>query len=124
MQVEEKDRDREREREKANLLKEDMDATAASKRRKLKREHMPGGEAGEYSPVAPPPPSHSIGVSQSYDGRDRDRKVAMIQRTGYSEEPSLRIHGKEVASKMTRRDIDPYPQKFTWITYAYIYIYT
>ncbi|KAF3432078.1 hypothetical protein FNV43_RR26817 [Rhamnella rubrinervis] len=113
MKVEEKDRDREREREKANLLKEEMDATAASKRRKLKREHMPGGEAGEYSPVAPPPPSHGIGMSQSYDGRDRDRKGAMIQRTGYLEEPSLRIHGKEAPSKMTRRDIDPHCKSLT-----------
>jgi THO complex subunit 2 len=87
-----------------------MDASAASKRRKLKREHMPSGEAGEYSPVAPPPPSLSIGVSQSYEGRDRgDRKGAMIQRAGYLDEPSLRIHGKEVASKMTRRESDPYP---------------
>lgn len=87
-----------------------MDASAASKRRKLKREHLPSGEAGEYSPVAPPPPPLSIGVSQSYEGRDRgDRKGAMIQRPGYSDEPSLRIHGKEVATKMTRRESDPYP---------------
>ena len=87
-----------------------MDASAASKRRKLKREHMPSGEAGEYSPVAPPPPPLSIGVSQSYEGRDRgDRKGAMIQRAGYLDEPSLRIHGKEVASKMTRRESDLYP---------------
>lgn len=87
-----------------------MDASAASKRRKLKREHLPSGEAGEYSPVAPPAPPLSIGVSQSYEGRDRgDRKGAMIQRAGYLDEPSLRIHGKEVASKMNRRESDPYP---------------
>lgn len=105
----EKEREREREREKANLLKEDMDANAASKRRKLKRDHLPTGEAGEYSPVAPPPPL-TINMAQSYDGRDRgDRKGAVIQRTGYIEEPSLRVHGKEMPSKMTRRDIDPYP---------------
>lgn len=103
------DRDREREREKANVLKEDIDASAASKRRKLKRDHLPSGEAGEYSPVGPPPPL-SINMSQSFDGRERgDRKGAVVQRAGYLEEPSLRVHAKEMASKMTRRDIDPYP---------------
>ncbi|KAJ9135684.1 hypothetical protein P3X46_032837 [Hevea brasiliensis] len=108
MKVEEREREREREREKVNLLKEEMDVSAASKRRKLKREHLPSGEAGEYSPAAPPPPPLPIGMSQSYDGRDRgDRKGAMIQRSGYLEEPPMRIHGKEAANKMTRRDADP-----------------
>ena len=107
--MEERDREREREREKANLLKEDIDANAASKRRKLKRDHLASGEAGEYLPVGPPPPA-TVNMSQSFDGRDRgDRKGAVIQRAGYTEEPSLRNHGKEMASKMTRRDIDPYP---------------
>ncbi|XWS64052.1 hypothetical protein CRYUN_Cryun06bG0153900 [Craigia yunnanensis] len=101
MKVEERERDR----EKANLLKEDVDATGA-KRRKLKREHLLS-EPGEYSPVAPPPPTLSIGMSQSYDGRDRDRKGAMMQRGGYLDEPGMRIHGKEAASKMARRDTDP-----------------
>lgn len=106
MQVEE----REREREKANILKEELDLNAASKRRKLKREHLPTSEPGEYSPVAPPPPPPGIGMSQAYDGRDRgDRKGPMIQHASYLDEPSLRIHGKEVASKMNRRDSDPYP---------------
>lgn len=100
----------EREREKANLLKEDLDASASSKRRKLKREHLPA-EAGEYLPAAPPPPL-TINLSQSYDGRERgDRKAAMPQRPGYIEEPGLRIHGKEAANKMTRRDTDQYPKK-------------
>lgn len=99
--------DREREREKANLLKEDMDASAASKRRKLKREHLSLAEAGEYSPVGPPPPSMGGGVSQSYDGRERgDRKGVMMQRAGYLDDPGLRIHGKEVVNKMTRREAD------------------
>ncbi|CAN1296054.1 THO complex subunit 2 [Linum perenne] len=103
------EREREREREKLNLSKEEMDAAATSKRRKLKREHLPPGiEAGEYSPVAPQPPSLTMGMSQSYDGRDRgDRKAAMIQRTGYVEEPPTRAHGKEVVSKAARRDVDP-----------------
>ncbi|GKV20842.1 hypothetical protein SLEP1_g30901 [Rubroshorea leprosula] len=101
----ERDREKERDRERANVLKEDMDATAA-KRRKLKREHLPSGEPGEYSPVAPPPPL-AISLSQSYDGRDRgDRKGSMIQRPGYLEDPSMRIHGKEAASKMARRDTE------------------
>ncbi|XP_052291116.1 THO complex subunit 2 isoform X4 [Citrus sinensis] len=106
MDERERERDRDRDREKANLLKEEMDANAAaSKRRKLKREHLPSGEAGEYSPVAPPYPPLAIGISQSYDGRDRgDRKGATMQRTGYMEEQSMRIHGKEVATKMARRD--------------------
>ncbi|XVE91824.1 hypothetical protein REPUB_Repub01dG0045100 [Reevesia pubescens] len=105
MKVEERERDRERDREKANLLKEDVDATGA-KRRKLKREHLPS-EPGEYSPVAHPPPPLAIGMSQSYDARDRDRKGAIMQRGGYMEEPGMRIHGKEAASKMARRDTDP-----------------
>ncbi|KAG6738584.1 hypothetical protein POTOM_058204 [Populus tomentosa] len=103
--------EREREREKTHLLKEEMDAgAAAAKRRKIKRDHLPTGEAGEYSPVAPPPPPLGIGMSQSYDGRDRgDRKGGTIQRSSYLEEPSIRIHGKDVAGKMARRDADPYP---------------
>ncbi|KAH7839633.1 hypothetical protein Vadar_006542 [Vaccinium darrowii] len=104
MKVEE----REREREKPSLLKEDMDANAASKRRKLKREHLP--EAGEFSPAGPPPPPlNNVGMAQPYDGRDRgDRKGAMVQRPGYLEEqPGLRIHGKEATGKMTRRDPEP-----------------
>lgn len=104
------DREREREREKANVLKEDMDASAASKRRKLKREHLSLAEAGEYSPVGPPPPPIGAGVSQSYDGRERgDRKGVMMQRAGYLDDPGLRIHSKEVVNKMTRREADLYP---------------
>lgn len=105
------EREREREREKNHLLKEEMDSgAAAAKRRKIKRDHLPTGEAGEYSPVAPPPPLLGIGMSQSYDGRDRgDRKGGTIQRSSYLEEPSIRIHGKDVAGKMARRDADPYP---------------
>ncbi|WJX54413.1 THO complex subunit 2 [Trifolium repens] len=96
----------EREREKANILKEELlDLNAASKRRKLKREHLPTMEPGEYSPVAPAPPLPGIGMSQGYDGRDR--KGPMIQHASYIDEPSLRIHGKEVASKLNRRESDP-----------------
>ncbi|XP_050231755.1 THO complex subunit 2 isoform X2 [Mercurialis annua] len=104
MKVEE--REKEREREKVPL-KDDTDVSAASKRRKLKREHMMSGEAGEYSPVAPQPPIPAVGMSQSFDGRDRGDRGAMIQRVGYLDDPAMRIHGKEVANKMARRDSDP-----------------
>ncbi|KAF2315711.1 hypothetical protein GH714_040240 [Hevea brasiliensis] len=40
---------------------EEMDISAASKRCKLKREQLSLGEAGEYSPVVPPPPPLPIG---------------------------------------------------------------
>lgn len=106
MQVEE----REREREKANILKEELDLNAASKRRKLKREHLPTDEPGEYSAVAHPPSSAGTGMPLAYDGRDRgDRKGPIMQHPSYVDESSLRIHGKEVASKLNRRDSDPYP---------------
>ena len=108
--MEEREREREREREKTNPLKEEMDSSATAKRRKLKRDHLPTREAGEYSPVAPPPPPLGIGMSHSYDGRERgDRKGAVIQRPSYLEEPPMRIHGKDVVGKMARRDTDPYP---------------
>ncbi|WMV29372.1 hypothetical protein MTR67_022757 [Solanum verrucosum] len=97
--------EREREREKAILVKEDMDPNA-SKRRKLKREHM-ASEPGEYSPAAHPPPL-SINMMQPSDGRDRGERKGVIvqQRPGYLDEPGLRIHGKESASKAPRRDAD------------------
>lgn len=97
----------ERERDKTNINKEDMDLNA-SKRRKLKRDHMTS-EPGEYLPATPTPPPVTISLSQTHDARDRgDRKGATVQRPGYVEEPSLRIHSKETANK-TRRDADPYP---------------
>ncbi|KAL6543872.1 hypothetical protein OROGR_010369 [Orobanche gracilis] len=96
----------ERERDKANMNKEDIDLNA-SKRRKLKREHM-ASEPGEYLPATPQPPSMSLNLSQSHDGRDRgDRKGVIVQRPGHVEEPGLRIHSKEAASKTARRDPDP-----------------
>lgn len=100
--MEEKEKEKEREREKTNILKEEMDSNA-SKRRKLKREH-PQSEPGEYLPAAPQ------SSPLSYDGRERgDRKGVIVQRPGYMEEPALRIHAKEAATKTTRRDADPYP---------------
>lgn len=101
----------ERERDKVNLLKEEMDASAASKRRKLKREHLSSGETGEY-PLAVPPQPLALGMSQSYDGRERgDRKGALVQRSGYLEEPVPRMHSKEATGKITHRDSDQYPQE-------------
>jgi len=61
-------------------------------------------EPGEYLPVNPLP---GIGMSQAYDGRDR--RGRMIQHASYIDEPSLRIHGKELSSKLNRRESDPYP---------------
>ncbi|CAO2828526.1 unnamed protein product [Amaranthus hypochondriacus] len=102
----EKEKERERERDRAGPVKEEIDAIAASKRRKLKREHAPAGEPGEYSPVAPQP-SISIGLSQPYDSRERaERKGSMVQRPTYFEEPGMRMHVKEPGSKMVRRDVD------------------
>lgn len=104
------DREREADREKVNVMKEETDPNA-SKRRKLKREHLP--EAGEYSPVASPaaaPPLNINMAPSSYDMRDRggDRKPAVLQRPVYLEEPApTRMHGKDVPAKMTRRDSDP-----------------
>lgn len=105
------EREREGEREKVNLMKEELDVNA-SKRRKLKREHLPS-EPGEYSPAAPapnPPPLNINMTPSSYDAiRDRgDRKAAVAQRPVYLEESS-RMHGKDVPAKITRRDTDPYP---------------
>lgn len=101
--------ERERERDKASINKDDIDSNA-SKRRKLKREQV-APELGEYVPAAPSPPPLSINLSQSHDGRDRgDRKgVSAVQRTGYIEEPGLRVHAKEAPGKSTRRDADLYP---------------
>ncbi|KAI4357472.1 hypothetical protein L6164_001420 [Bauhinia variegata] len=100
-------RDRKRE-EREGLLMKVEERELPSKRPKLKKEHLPTAETGEYSSVAPPPPP-SIGVSQSYDGRDRgDRKGPIIQCAGYIDESGIKIHGKEAAaSKMNCRDSNP-----------------
>ncbi|KAK4751210.1 hypothetical protein SAY87_004692 [Trapa incisa] len=100
------ERDRERERDKASMLKDEMEATSAAKRRKLKREHVSTAEPGEYSPGGPPPPL-TISLSQPYDARgDRDRKGAMASRPIYLEEPAQRIHSKDMPAKVVRRDAD------------------
>ncbi|CAA0814725.1 THO complex subunit 2 [Striga hermonthica] len=92
----------ERERDKGNMNKEDMDN--ASKRRKLKREHI-ASEPGEYLPAGPPP----LSINLSHDARDGrgDRKGVIAQRPAYAEEPGTRAHSKEAASKTARRDVDP-----------------
>eukprot|EP00262_Sarcandra_glabra_P015921 TRINITY_DN5020_c0_g1_i1.p1 TRINITY_DN5020_c0_g1~~TRINITY_DN5020_c0_g1_i1.p1 ORF type:complete len:485 (+),score=114.72 TRINITY_DN5020_c0_g1_i1:171-1457(+) len=98
----------ERERDKGNILKDDMDATAASKRRKIKRDHLSSAETGgENSQGVPPLSPLPLGMSQTYDGRERgDKKGPMVQRTTYTEEQVPRMHGKEASSKITRRDSD------------------
>lgn len=99
----------ERDRDKGNVLKDDVDPSAAPKRRKLRRDHTSSSEAGgEYSPVVPPPPPPlSLGMSTSFDARERgDRKGTMVQhRAVYVDEVS-RMHGKEAASKINRRESD------------------
>ncbi|XP_058108394.1 THO complex subunit 2 isoform X2 [Magnolia sinica] len=100
----------ERERDKGNMSKEDIETTAASKRRKLKRDHLsPAESGGEYPLAVPPPLPLTVGISpQQYDGRDSgDRKGAMVQRGAYMDDPVPRMHGKEAASKIARRDNDP-----------------
>ncbi|KAL6001261.1 hypothetical protein ACLOJK_006993 [Asimina triloba] len=102
----------ERERDKGSISKEEADAAAASKRRKLKRDHQsPADSGGEHQLAAPPPPPHTMGTSpQQYDGRESgDRKGAMVQRAAYMDDPVSRMHGKEAASKIARRDSDQYP---------------
>ncbi|CAA6659375.1 unnamed protein product [Spirodela intermedia] len=77
-----------REREKGNISKDDAESNAATKRRKLKRDHLSSMEAGD--------------VSQRFDGRESgERKVAMaLNRANYAEEPVQRMHTKEAASKI------------------------
>ncbi|XP_068661475.1 THO complex subunit 2-like isoform X2 [Aristolochia californica] len=97
----------ERDRDKGSNMKEDLD-TGASKRRKLKKEHLPSAEGGgEYS-LAPPSTSLAMGIlPQPYEGRDRgERKGAIVQRQAYMDEPVPRMHGKEASGKIPRRDTD------------------
>ncbi|KAF6168559.1 hypothetical protein GIB67_005171 [Kingdonia uniflora] len=103
------------EREKGSLLKDDMDVSTASKRRKIKRDHLSSGEVSEYPVAISPPHSHALGVSQIYDGRERgERKGNMVQRVGYLEDPGVRMHSKEAVSKIIRRDSDPaYEREWT-----------
>ncbi|RZC63684.1 hypothetical protein C5167_025452 [Papaver somniferum] len=97
-----------RREEKVNIPKDDLDTNAASKRRKLKRDHLSSSDVGEYPTGALPLPSPSVNMSQSlYDGRERaERNPSAIQRAGFMEEPSPKMHGKEAASKITRCDSD------------------
>lgn len=103
-----------------------MDGSAASKRRKLKRD-TPSAEAGsDYPLVSPSPPQ--IGISsQSHDAtRERgDRKGALMQRGAYMEDPVPRLHAKEAASKIGRRDNDQYehtlePALFYFLLTSYL----
>lgn len=110
------DKEREREKEKGSLMKDDDMASASSKRRRLKRDHLSGGEMGtNFGPVPPP---LMTGPALPYDGRDRDRKGGSVPARGapYLEDvpyeskgpSSGRGHGKE-STKVTRREHDQYP---------------
>ncbi|XP_073105253.1 THO complex subunit 2 isoform X4 [Elaeis guineensis] len=101
----------ERDREKGNVLKDDTDPTAAPKRRKLKRDHTSSSEAGgkylPFVPGPPPPPRLALGISQSFDARERgDRKGIMVQHRAVYMDEVPRVHGKEAASKINRRETD------------------
>ncbi|WOL00987.1 hypothetical protein Cni_G09700 [Canna indica] len=96
-----------RDRDKSTMMKDDMDLIAGSKRRKIKRDHNLSSDTGEYSQGAPPPPSLAPGLSQSFDGRERaDKKAAMMQQRAAYMEDAPRIHGKEAAGKVNRRESD------------------
>ncbi|XP_078433738.1 THO2 [Wolffia australiana] len=94
----------EREREKGGTSKDDAEVSLATKRRKLKRDHLSSLEVGEYAPAGPPPPP----LSQRFEGRESgERKGAMALRAAYVEEqPPPRMHPKEAASKITRRETE------------------
>ncbi|MCL7046579.1 hypothetical protein MKW94_030124 [Papaver nudicaule] len=100
------------EREKVNISKDDLDTNAASKRRKLKRDHLSSSDVSEYPIGVLPLPSTSVSVSQSlYDGRERpERKVSAIQ-TRFPEEPPARVHNKE-AAKITRHSEQLYDREW------------
>ncbi|XP_031492162.1 THO complex subunit 2 isoform X2 [Nymphaea colorata] len=94
-----------RERDKGSMMKEDIDAAVASKRRRLKREHLPSEAGGDYLLATAPP--LASGMSQSYDSRN-DRKGAILQRAPYGLEDQMpRMHTKEAAGKVGRRDNEP-----------------
>ncbi|XP_057851341.2 THO complex subunit 2 isoform X2 [Cryptomeria japonica] len=102
--------EKERDREKTNLLKEEADASAASKRRRLKRDHLPASETTtNYGPSPPPPPPVPVTALQPYDGRERERKETAaprglyIEESGYDKGSTGRIHNKE-GGKVARRD--------------------
>lgn len=107
------DKEREREKEKAMQMKEDDLASGSGKRRRIKRDHLPGNEMLPNFGAALAPMS---GPSLPYEGRDRDRKGGSLAARGalYVEEPydkgpsSGRVHGKD-SSKVTRREHDQYP---------------
>ncbi|BBM99302.1 THO complex subunit 2 [Marchantia polymorpha subsp. ruderalis] len=111
------EKEKEREKEKAFLAKEEGEGSAAlSKRRRLKRDHIPSAELQANFGPSPPPPGVN---AQVYEGRERDRKV--VARNVYVEEGPYdnkgpgggvggggggggRMHGKE--TKIARREHD------------------
>ncbi|KAK6146688.1 hypothetical protein DH2020_020557 [Rehmannia glutinosa] len=112
------ERERRRSEENASALQDDTKRRREDEFRDRKRDERDAlSIKGAYAirtwrvfTSLPAPPPVSINLLQSHDGRDRgDRKGVIVQRPGYAEDPGLRAHSKEAASKATRRDADPYP---------------
>jgi THO complex subunit 2 len=108
------DKEREREKEKEKAIKEEdlAAASAASKRRRIKRDHLAGADLPPDFGMAPPP--LLPGSAALYEGRDRDRKggsgptrsVVTIEDVGAYDSKgtsSGRIHAKE-NTKVARRE--------------------
>ncbi|TVU36042.1 hypothetical protein EJB05_17953 [Eragrostis curvula] len=94
-----------RDREKGIAMKEDIDPSNASKRRKVKRDQS-SLEAGEYTPSVPQAAMHGTGSSPSFDVRERERKGVISQHRTSHADDLPRTHGKDTTSKQSRREAD------------------
>lgn len=102
-------------------MKEDMDLTGGSKRRKLKRDHALSSETGgEYSQVVPPPPPVAIAMPQSFDRERADKKAAIVQQRAAHMDDAPRLHGKEAGGKINRRESDQYPYATKLLSCTYL----
>lgn len=109
------DQDREREKEKVIQLKDDDLGSGSGKRRRIKRDHLPGNDGPvSFSSAAAPLLS---GPAPPYEGRDRDKRSGALSARGppymdevsYEKGPSSgRARGKD-GSKGSRREHEQYP---------------
>lgn len=110
MQALKVDQDREREKEKVIQMKDDDLGSGSGKRRRIKRDHLPGNDILlNFGPAAAP---LLPGPALPYESRDRERKSGPLPPRGppymdeilYEKGPSSgRAHGKE-GSKVSRRE--------------------